>query len=131
VLRPGGAAAFEGELTIGRVAMSGMLVAALVGRGHAWREHSCVCVWDSLTQQQLRTISLPSRQHAHFHPNVVVQYSVGSFGLHMALDEYRIALSATCKHGDWIEEADNGSPYAATSLLVVQEFGPDWCRSLD
>ena len=39
-------------------------------------EHWCVCVWDALTLEQLRTISLPSRQHANFHPNVIVQNSV-------------------------------------------------------
>jgi len=100
-----------------------------------WEEARCsqtvVCIWDVHTRDQLRTIELPSRRHAHFHRNVIVPNSVSSFGACLAMDDYRIALSACCKEGDWQESIvdEHGLPCLATSLLVVQEVGPEWART--
>ena len=73
----------------------------------------------------------------------IVQNSVERYGMCLALDAYRIALSATVREGDWREQvtdcaqrqADGSSGSScssavgyATSLLVVQDLGPDWLR---
>ena len=57
------------------------------------------------TRELLRKISLPSRSHPHFHPNVVVPNAVSRFGHKLDLDDYRIAVTADMRHrGDWREE---------------------------
>lgn len=128
VLQPAAAAAelLGTKMRILAAAMSRHCVAACFARRREVAP-SLVCVWDLQTRRLLRTVSLPSRQHVHFHPNVIIQNSLTAFGFHIALDDFRIALSAQCKQGDWREEVD-GWPFHATSLLVVQEFGPDWCQ---
>ena len=130
-----------------------------------------VCLWGVWSRALLRTIELPtyvhttlnpsrffycvsedkrstsrenSRQHAHFHPNVIVQNSLSGYGAHIALDGYRLALTAQVKPGDWREELPGGdcaerrtmlgvggahsNGKSVSSLLVVQEVGPDWLR---
>jgi len=91
-------------------------------------DRPCVCVWDVPTRELLRTISLPERTHSFFHPNVIVAGSLSHYGLHICLDDYRIALSAVCTRGDWREPLDGHPAMLATSLLVVQEVGPEFVR---
>jgi len=84
-----------------------------------------------LELEPLCSIGLPSRQHSHFHPNIVVPNSLSGFGHCVALSEHRIALSAICHGGDWrevVHEAD-GDSYLPRSLVVVQEMGPPWWRA--
>ena len=127
-------------------AVSSSVVAASfcqVNSVHCWE----VYCWDVNTRELLRKISLPSRSHPHFHPNVVVPNALSKFGYSLDLDDYRIAVSAEMRHrGDWREEVydlqcnamDGPDPRnvinegpgtgPARSLLVVQEFGPGWLR---
>jgi hypothetical protein len=93
-----------------------------------------VVVWDTHSRTQLCSIGLPSRQHAHFHRNVIVPNSLSWYGEHLAIDDRRIALTAACQEGDWREELTgaDGVRCFARSLLVVQEMGPEgewWCSS--
>ena len=129
----------ERMFAVGSLSLCRHLLAAWFRPVHnplrAWEEARCsqtvVCIWDVHTRDQLRTIELPSRRHAHFHRNVIVPNSVSSFGACLAMDDYRIALSACCKEGDWQESIvdEHGLPCLATSLLVVQEVGPEWART--
>ena len=127
-------------------AISSSVVAASfcqVNSVHCWE----VYCWDVNTRELLRKISLPSRNHPHFHPNVVVPNALSKFGYSLDLDDYRIAVSAEMRHrGDWREEVydlqcnamdgpdtrnvinEGPGTGPARSLLVVQEFGPGWLR---
>ena len=119
---------------MGSVSMSGALIAACVHeRGRLTLQGAPhVVVWHVPTRTQLRTLTLPTRQHACWHPNVVVQHSVSMFAWKMAIEDYRIVLSCQVKHGDWRELVGDAHgdapPYYATALLVVQEVGPEWLR---
>ena len=129
-----------------RIAISEHLVAATLAgnRVFVWHVSADVrmAAGDALHQTAQRAtrclefeplciIGLPSRQHSHFHPNIVVPNSLSGFGHCVALSEHRIALSAICHGGDWrevVHEAD-GDSYLPRSLVVVQEMGPLWWRA--
>ena len=134
------AAGLWGWNTIATLAMSSNLVAACFAGLSAggWSLKNRVIVWDSATQQQVSEVGLPSRQHAHFHHNVIVQNSLTEYGAHLALDDFRIALSAKCSPGTWLEDmrsegsqdlgGASSQEAGAAALLVVQEVGPSWLR---
>ena len=131
-----------------RIAISGQLVAATLAGNRVFVWHvSAECALATggalhqTAQRETRSrcveieplclIGLPSRQHSHFHPNIVVPNSLSGFGHFVALSEHRIALSAICHGGDWREVVHNadGDSYLPRSLVVVQEMGPPWWRA--
>ena len=86
-------------------------------------------VWDVHSRRLLRIIDLPARSHAHFHRNIVVPHSIEQFGVRLAIDRFRLVLTASIKEGDWTERMQlprNGGSYMARSIIVTQDAGPEW-----
>lgn len=108
-----------------QISMSGPILAACINvRG--------IYVWDAPRRQRLRKIELPSRIHAGFHRNVIIQNSLYHFGFGLALHGTCLALTAAVKPGDWIEGLRQPQPRScvtAHALVVVQEVGPAWLRT--